>query len=320
MKQNELRPRQDALTGRWIYKLMAILLPATALVVVVVLISAQELSRQGYDTLLSKPAGASASRGSPEPYFIHQPARDAKAPPDPSLVAEEDIDAQSHLYRHSDHVHGHTNTPGTSAGGKQKGQRRNYDPYCAQPQGKEESGVCAAWAAVIEYAQANSVARSALLLQSTSSIVSLIISLFEVVAIFVAGRAAELAAQSNRLAGALSASYLIPYVYNENGVYRAGVENIGGSRAELVRLALWCTDYHVVGQACLVPSAEDVGDRILGAGARLAVSDINDAKTAVIEATMVDLTGHRRSVTSIFERNDDGWCCVRQYEHGGLQI
>ncbi len=320
MKQNELRPRQDALTRRWIYKLMAVLLPAMALVVVMALISARELSRQGYDTWLSTPAGASASKGSPEPYLIHQPARDAKVPPDPGLVAAEDIDAQAHFYRHPNDVHGHTKTPGASAAGEQKGQRREYDPYCAQPQGKDESGVCAAWAAVIEYAQANSVARSALLLQSTSSIISLMISLFGVVAIFVAARAAELAAQSNRLAGALSAGYLVPNVSDENDVYRAGVENIGGSRAELVRLALWCTDYHVVGQACLVPSAEDVGDRILGAGARLAISDINDTKTAVIEATMVDLTGHRRSVTSIFERKDDGWCCVRQYEHGGLQI
>ena len=66
-----------------------------------------------------------------------------------------------------------------------------------------------------------------------------------------------------------------------------------GAEQSWSAFALWCTDYHVVRQACLIPSAHDVGDRISGAGARLAIRDVNDTKTAVIETTMVDLTGPR---------------------------
>ncbi|HEX8413397.1 MAG TPA: hypothetical protein VF637_05860, partial [Sphingomicrobium sp.] len=132
-----------------------------------------------------------------------------------------------------------------------------FQPYCDSPQEREDSDLCAQWAAVHEVATGNGIGRSSLIFQFLGLVVSLFVGFLGVIGLVVAARAAELASKAVKAASTAERGFLV-FAFEsragDGGMPRFGpwIDNLGATPATLGSSLCYSVKYHY--------------DRLLGVG------------------------------------------------------
>jgi hypothetical protein len=194
--------------------------------------------------------------------------------------------------------------------GRFEDEQKQTQNYCRDTASPNDSDLCAQWAAGREVAIGNGIARSNLVFQQFSLVISLFLGVLGVLGLVIAARAAELAARAVDDAATASRAYFELSLRPLGQGFALHVANIGAGPGVLLEALVSGTEtapVTSVGEpvACMA---------IIAAGkAEPALLEVDAAPWFAATVRYRDAFGHVHRSVSVFERTDRGFA-LRNHE------